>query len=224
MKWIIPSDSERVIAVGHTGSGKSQMLTYLLSLKNLQARPWIIIDYKRDPLFQSMLKQRIIRHQLKPVGAVPKRAGLYLMRPLELDADDVNTFLWRVHRRGRIGLLFDECAWAPAGEGSAVRAILQQGRSLRIPVLAGNQRPVSMGDRNFIEQADYISVFWLSNREDRKIIAQYAPIDPDIRLEQYHSWWYDVKRDKLFRLTPVPPGHTILSMIAEKTPKNLWWR
>lgn len=102
-----------------------------------------------------------------------------------------------------------------------MRAILQQGRSLRIPVIAGNQRPVDLGDRNFLEQADYFAVFQLNNREDRKIVAQFAPIDPDTMPAAFHAYWYDVKRDQLYLLTPVPNSNIILTRIGDRTPRRL---
>jgi hypothetical protein len=46
--WRFPNDNERVMCLGRTGSGKSQMIAFLMAHSSFDRRPWIVIDYKGE--------------------------------------------------------------------------------------------------------------------------------------------------------------------------------
>jgi hypothetical protein len=71
---------------------------------------------------------------------MPRKPGLYRMRVDPQDEDNLEQWLWDVWKRGNIGLFIDEVALVP--QKHAFKAILRQGRSKLIPVIACTQRPV----------------------------------------------------------------------------------
>lgn len=216
----LPGPSDRTIIVGQTGSGKTWGGVWHLSHQDIGRRPWVIIDYKREVLFRKLGKQTF-RSILSPSSPAPTKPGLHLIQPFESDDDAMDAFLWRVWRKGNIGLYIDEGMMIPAGRGSAMRAILTQGRSLRIPVIALSQRPVEI-DRYFFSEANYFQQFFLMDREDRKTLTRYTPFDPDEVPEEHHSYWYSAKSRKVVYLGPVPDMDGILARIRSHAPKRFW--
>jgi hypothetical protein len=219
----MPGIDEHRTIIGQNGSGKTQGALWMLSRERLDLRPWICFEYKREKMFRSLLRLKAFRGRISPHGRVPKAPGLYLMQLDEGEDDEaVDDFLGRVHRRGNIGLYFDEAYMLPSGPGSSVRRILTQGRALRIPVIACVQRPVAT-DHFFFTEPKHLWVFKLLDREDRRTIARYAPIDPDDTWPRYYSRWYDVNQDQLFPLAPVPDARSIVNTLADGAPRHWLW-
>lgn len=216
----LPGPSDRTIVVGQTGSGKTYAGVWLLSHQDIGRRPWVVIDYKREELFRKLGRQTF-RSILTPASAAPSKPGLHLIQPFESDDDAMDAFLWRVWKRGGIGIYIDEGMMIPAGRGSAMRAILTQGRSKRIPVIALSQRPVEI-DRYFFSEANFYAEFFLMDREDRKTLTRYTPFNPDEVPEPYHFYWYDGKKRKVDYLAPVPPEETFLGRIRAQAPRRMW--
>jgi hypothetical protein len=205
----IGSATERTVIVGRTGSGKTQQGAWLLSKAAFDRMPWIIIDYKRDELLNG---SRLI----KEIGynEIPKHPGLYVIHPEPSHDEAVDNFLMRVYKRGNTGLFFDETYMVPDKKG--LSAILTQGRSLRIPVIALAQRP-SWLSRFVFSEADHFSIFHLNDSEDRKKVGRFLPTGAaDEVPPEYHSIWYSVKRNELFHLQPVPDAATILTDIETR--------
>jgi hypothetical protein len=100
-------------------------------------------------------------------------------------------------------------------------ALYTQGRAKKIPTITLSQRPV-MISRFAVSEASIIQVFKLNDERDRKTIQTFIPqdIEPLMRampnetpkLPPYHSLWYDVPRNKLAILSPVPDDDTIIAM------------
>lgn len=218
--FVLPGVSDRTIIVGQTGSGKTWFGVWLLSLMNYDQMPWIIIDYKRETLFRELGKSSIRSH-LKPSSLAPTKPGLYLLQPFESDDDAMDDFLWRVWKKGRCGIYIDEAMMIPAGRRSAMRAILTQGRSLKIPVIALSQRPVEI-DRYFFSEARCYAEFFLMDRDDRITLKRYTPFHPDNVPENHHCYWYDGQSRKVSYLAPVPHKDTFLSRLRARAPRRFW--
>lgn len=217
----LPGSGDRTVIVGQTGSGKTYFGVWLLSHMDYDRRPWIVIDYKREGLFQQLGKHSF-RSRLDPGSGPPHKPGLHLIQPLETDDSEIDEFLWRVWQRGNCGLYIDEAMMMPAGRGSAMRAILTQGRSLKIPVIALSQRPVEI-DRYFFSEAQFFAEFFLMDREDRITLKRYTPFQPDDVPDEFHCYWYDSKRRKVSYLSPVPDATTFLGRLRERAPRRLWF-
>lgn len=219
--FVLPGVSDRTVVVGQTGSGKTWFGVWLLSHMNYDQMPWVIVDYKREALFRELGKASF-RSLLSPDSAAPKKPGLHLLQPFESDDGAMDDFLWRIWKKGRCGIYIDEAMMIPAGRGSAMRAILTQGRSLRIPVIALSQRPVEI-DRYFFSEARCFAEFFLMDRDDRITLKRYTPFHPDNIPDTHHCYWYDSQSRKESYLAPVPPKETFLSRLRARAPRKFWF-
>jgi hypothetical protein len=184
-----------------------------LSRQRLDRRPWIAIDPKREVIFD-----QVGFPPIKTLGLgdrLPRKAGLYLVSPRPDQDDQLEDFLWRVWEHENIGLYIDEAALMP--EGSAFPAILQQGRSKRIPVIACSQRPVSVA-RGLFSEANFFAVYRLVDRRDYKVIEGFVPGDLSRPLPWHHWRWYDREQHRLLRMKPVPPPARVAADLNARIP------
>jgi hypothetical protein len=214
----LPGARDRLAVMGRTGSGKTHFATWALSRQNWPHVPWVVIDYKYDPLIGEI-------PGLEEIGLadrrLPKQPGVYVAHPRPDEIDEVEAFLWRVWRRGRTGVFVDEGHILP--DKGALQALLTQGRSKSIPVIALTQRPAWV-NRFVFSEADYFSAFHLNDQRDRKTIASFLPVDLERPLPARHSWYYDVGRDRAFRMLPVPGKQSILDTFDQRNPRHTRWR
>lgn len=207
----LPTNSQRLAVVGRTGSGKTVFSTWALSLAPFDRQPYVIVDYKRDQLIGAI--DRIEEISLKEI---PKKPGLYRVVPLPHEETEVNEWLWKIWERGKTGLYFDEMYNVPDPQKrSALRAVLTQGRSKRIPVIGVSQRPAWIS-RFLFSEADFFACFHLNTTEDVQRIGSFMPNDVGARLPPYHAHWYDVSRDTALTLSPVPSEESILQRFDER--------
>jgi hypothetical protein len=148
---------------------------------------------------------------------VPKHPGIYLCHPHPDDIDGVIRQMWRIWEQENTGVYVDEGYMVcPSGGGNpAFRSILTQGRSKHIPVICLSQRPVWL-DRFVFSESDYYQIFALNDSEDRRQVSRFVPYDPDLRLDDFHSWYYDVGRDRLVIVRPVPQKEELLAAFAAR--------
>jgi hypothetical protein len=210
----LPTEEQRVTVVGRTGSGKTWFGAWLLSKAPFHRQPYIIIDYKGDKLLRSIEGVR----ELSLYEKLPDKPGLFTVRPLLHEEEAMETWLWNVWQRERIGLYFDEAFMLPNSGYSrrgALQAILTQGRSKKIPVISLVQRPSQISLFVFSE-ADYYAVFHLNRRQDRKTMTDLGDGLDATTMPPYHSTWYDVGADKPYNLLPVPDGEVIAADIEKR--------
>lgn len=211
--FVYPNHTQRVVVMGKTGSGKTQLGTWLLSEAPFNKQPYVIVDYKRDRLLGATDRIKEIG-----LGETPKHPGLYITRPLaEVDDERVEQWLWKVWKRGKTGLYFDETYMLPQdGRSPALRAICTQGRSLQIPAIFLTQRPAWVS-RFVFSEAEYYAYFHFNDQEDIKTARRWFP--PGLveqRLPKYNSLWYDQDQDAAFHLQPVPDADSILDRIDSR--------
>lgn len=212
----LPRTDEHVAILGCTGSGKTTLASWVLSKSPFDRMPYIAIDYKNDDLLAQIGRLK----QLDLSEPIPEKPGLYVVRPLPSDIDEMEKWLWKVWEKGHTGLYIDEAYLLPNKE--AIKNILAQGRSLRIPVIAASQRPVDV-PRSIFTEASHIAVFRLNDKRDKKTVGEFTPDGMlDRRLPDYHSFWYSVKdhsADDLVPyhvLSPVPQAEKIVEKINER--------
>jgi hypothetical protein len=213
--WRLPDSSERVSVVGRTGSGKTQMGAFILSRKNYKSMPWLVIDYKGDELLNSIPHIQ----ELADLKA-PTKPGLYVAHMHPADEDGIEKLLMSVWEKEHCGLFVDE-GYMINRNSFGLQAILTQGRSKHIPAVVLSQRPVALS-RFVFSEADHFSVFHLNHSGDRSKIEEYLPEQHTIddALPDFHSYWYDVKRNNFFMLRPVPQRDKILEIFDEKLRKK----
>jgi DNA helicase HerA-like ATPase len=209
----LPYTSEHTAILGCTGSGKTTLASWVLSKSAFDKMPFIAIDYKNDELLAQITRIR----ELDLADPIPEKPGLYVIRPLPSDIDEMEKWLWKVWERGSTGLYIDEAYLLPNKE--AIKNILAQGRSLRIPVIAASQRPVDV-PRSIFTEASHIAVFRLNDRRDKKTVGEFTPDGMlEKRLPDFHAFWYSVKDHSAgdptpyHVLSPVPPAEKIVEAI-----------
>lgn len=195
--------------MGRTGSGKTQFGAWLLSNVNFKKQPYVIIDYKRDDLLNEIDNVKEI-----DLKTIPKKNGLYKVHPRPDDEEEIEAFLWKIWERENIGVYIDEAYMIPKFSG-AYSALLTQGRSKHIPMINLTQRPTYI-NRFVFTESDYYGVFHLNDRRDQKKVEEFLPGSIEKRLPDYHSRWFDVSKNKIFIMKPVPDRDTILQIFDDK--------
>lgn len=211
----LPGPSDRVIIIATTGGGKTVAGAWLLSCQRLDMRPWIIIDFKNEELWDlvGFPPIKIIR-----LGDIPKKPGLYLVHVLPGQEDDIDDWFWKIWKHGNIGLFCDEVDLIP--KGNAFKAILRQGRSKLIPVISCTQRPVGV-DREVFSESMYKMILGLEDLRDMRTIQEFTKGLPrELQLPRYWSWWYDGKQRQSFLLRPVPNPHSIARDLRSRVPRG----
>ncbi len=177
-------------------------------MANFDKRPWVIFDYKVEEAINS-----IDRAERIDVGYVPKHPGLYVVNPLPTDTEIVDAYLTAIWDHEKIGLYFDEGYMIPNDAGLV--ACLTQGRSKQIPAIMLTQRPVSISRFAFSE-ANFFQVFSMIDVRDKQTVKGFAPINFNVRLPEFSSFYYDVGKDRLNIMLPVPPQDITLDRIDNK--------
>lgn len=211
MSFRLPTRSQRIAIIGRTGSGKTVFGAWTLALAPFHLQPYIIVDYKGDELLNGV--ERIRRLELS--DKIPTRPGVYLVQPRpQIDDEKLGDFFYKIWDQEKVGLFLDEAFMVPT-KGGALEGILTQGRSLKIPVIALTQRPAWIS-RYFFSEADFFAVFHLNVADDRTRVRQITGGDLDTKLPDFHSRYYDVGRDEMTILKPVPEPSIIQQMLHDR--------
>jgi hypothetical protein len=213
----LPGPRDRLTIMGRTGSGKTHYAAWILSGQNWPHVPWTIVDYKHDALIGEIPGLEEIRLD----GKLPKHPGLYVVHPRPDEIDQVESFLWKIWQQGRTGIYIDEGHMLP--DKGAYQSLLTQGRSKSIPAITLTQRPVWI-NRFALSEADYYSIFHMNDKRDRATIGSFVPIDLERPLLPRHSWYYDIARNRTYRMLPVPGKGDILDRFDERHPRKTRWR
>jgi len=219
-----PGGDDRTVCIGATGSGKTTCATWLLAHMRFERRPWCIIDFKREALFDD-----VGAPPLEPIGLsnIPRRKNTcYLLTPRPDEEEQLEQWLWRVWERENIGLFIDEASLMP--DCPAWQAILQQGRSKRIPVICCTQRPV-MVKRAVFSEASFFAVYRMQDKRDYRIVEGFVPADLGLPLPEHHWRYYDVARNRLLSCSPVPPPDEVATQLRDALPMTVkpfgnFWR
>jgi hypothetical protein len=210
-----PPGDARTTVIGATGSGKTTCGLWLLAHQRLDKRPWIIIDFKYEMLVDRVGVPPIVPLRLDAHTQPPRQPGLYVMTPTPGQEDQLESFLWQVWQKENIGLYIDEGAHMPVGP--AFQAILQQGRSKRIPCIVLSQRPVKV-NREVFSEAGFFAVYRMADQRDYKVVEGFIPADLSLPLKPFHWRWYDVAYNRLLTMGPVPGPEQVAAQLAEAIP------
>ena len=155
------------------------------------------------------------------LNQMPGKRGLYRLHVRPGQEDELEDWLWKIWERGNVGIFVDEVSLVP--QKHAFKAILRQGRSKLIPVIACTQRPVDC-DREVFTEAQYRSFFGLEDARDYQVIRGLFGgqdiKDQAVRLKRHWSLWYDVKQKQLSMLKPCPSPATVAADLKRVAPYN----
>lgn len=208
-----PGGDARTTILGATGSGKSTCGLWMLSHQRLDVRPWIIFDFKREQFFDHV--------GFPPITAIalddkpPRKPGLYLVAPRPGQDDAVEAFLWRIWEAENCGLYVDEAPLMPAGD--AFPAVLQQGRSKQLPVIACTQRPVGVA-RGLFSEANFVCVYDILDKRDFDIIRGVVPAEMGRPLPWHYWRWFDRQKRVVVNMAPVPHPAIVAAQLADRAP------
>lgn len=218
----LPTDSERIVIAGRTGSGKTTEALFHLSQRSMEF-PWIIVNFKTAP------DDPIAR---MPVTAIrelgdgpPAEPGVYLVNCTWTDATPngpLDRYLLDVLAQGHTGVLIDE-GRRMGQQSRGLRTILAEGRSAYVPLIFLTQRPAHVDTFAFSE-AEYFQFFQLQHPDDHDRIEQWVPrdrLDFDAlrELGMHHSFWYDLRNDVVEILPPCPPFEVVYQRLLVALPR-----
>lgn len=214
---ILPNDTQRHLIIGRTGSGKTQLGIYTLSLRSIDKMPWVICNFKDDELINAIPGVTELDGLKLPKKMKP---GIYVCRPDVDDWEGMEALMKEMWTRTHMGIYIDECLAISVPKHPAFRRILTQGRSRRVPVIACTQRPVDI-DRYAFSESEFISVMALSDDREAEKIWDMTGIMLDMSiLPEYNSYYMDRIKRKLSIVTPVPDFDTIVDTFLERAPSN----
>ena len=214
---ILPGAEDRTIVIGSTGDGKTILVGWLLAQQRLDKRAWVWLDFKDEVLLDEVGTPPIRKLRL---GDMPGKLGLYRMFVRPDQEDELEDWLWKVWKRGNIGIVCDEVSLLPRGD--AVKSIMRQGRSKRIPFIGATQRPVGC-DPEIFSEAQYRVLFSIGDEHrDLPIIkGLFGRLDVRTPLPgPFYSYWYDVRRKQLTVLRPVPAPAIVAAQIRAAAPRQ----
>lgn len=219
MSLVFPDDTQRHVIVGTTGSGKTTFGAWCLSMRRYDKMPWLLIDFKHDPLIEKIPR-------LEEIGVrdrIPSQPGLYVVRPLpgEIDDGDVTELLFRVWEKERTGLFFDEGYMIPRLD-KGLRTVLTQGRSKQIPIISLSQRPAFISPF-LLSESEFKTVFYLDHPADIDRMNEWMPYCDPSTLPDHYSYWYGRKGRQFATLAPCPNEAEILNRFdARRVPRRSW--
>jgi hypothetical protein len=193
----LPNESNRLVIVGATGSGKTQAALWHLSMRDFDRRPWMIYNFKSDKSIDQIPYAKNIG-----LDEIPIQPGIYVAHPRPDEIDEVEKQMWSVWEKQGIGIYVDE-GYMVGRQNPAFGALLTQGRSREIPIITLSQRPAWLHPF-ILSEAEFYQVFRLNHKRDRKKVEEFIPADLNERLPDYHSYYYDVAANKTTVLKPVP--------------------
>lgn len=178
---------EHVAVIGRTGTGKTYLMTRLVDLRQYVA---VFKTKADDTKFEGMEKVK----DAKPLRSL-YRNRLFIEPPFNKQSVVGADLFDSVWRAGGWTVVIDELFYVhdQLGLKSYVEMLLTQGRSKRISILAGMQRPVHV-TRFALSEVSHVFSFKVEKR-DRKTLAEVASdefAEVVERLPRYHFAHYHV--------------------------------
>lgn len=211
----IPNDKERQLIIGATGSGKTTLGIHVLSQRNIEAMPYIVLNFKDDELINQ------IPHVTELDGLkLPKekhmQRGIFIARPSIGDWDGVENLLLDIWKRTHIGVFIDEALAISQPSHPAYRTLLTQGRSRRNPVDSLTQRPVNI-DRYAFSESEHFYVMRLNSLRELEPIKDQTGRDLDMSLlPEFHAYRFHAPTQSLTIVPPAPEFDNIIELFDRK--------
>ncbi len=209
---LLPDNTQRILILGRTGSGKTHAGLWHLSLRNFDI-PFCIIDTKLDHSAWAGIKNA--KH-INVADRKPLTSGLYIITAETQQFDnDLPQFLEKIWYQGNCGIMFDEVS--DYGKMTEFIRILKQGRAKNIPCIILSQRPV-MIDLSCYTEAEYFQIYQLTHDKDKEKVEAFMPMSPAEWnfTQNKKSIYYDVLNSEKTYLEPLPSRDFIINRLNSK--------
>lgn len=190
----LPGRGERALIVGQTGSGKTAFAVWMLY--RILIAPIIIYDTKDEPKFTKLPNSKIVETPEQALEAYNDETIDYIVvrPPVELlgEPDELDKYLFYHYTHFRDSVAYIDEAYTFHAHGRAFKgliALLSRGRSRGITTIISSQRPM-MISRLCITEAQKVYAFRLSDRQDRKRLADIIPNFGDYPQPSKHGFYY----------------------------------
>ncbi len=207
---------ERVLAVGTTGTGKSQALAYLFAKHTGQR---LLIDVQDHyELGPAALAEENVCEADSPRG-IDWRARTIRYVPKTLRAREYDELYSAIFRRGKLLVWLDETLGPTSSHSTPmhVRKVVTQGRKYGITHLHAAQRPAGI-DRFLINQSEHAFVFLTSDPDDLDTLSYRLGVNSrelgrlweggeHERLWQAGYLYHRLGSGELRRMPPLPPDY-----------------
>jgi len=202
------SPGQRLLVTGKTGSGKTRGMIWFAARQSL---PVIILDTKNEEAFETLPHALIVDGLDLDFENIYKEQvpAFVVVRPsiAENDSEALDGFLLRCYEElTQVCIMIDELYSVAENSYPApgLKAILTRGRSRRLTLISGSQRPAWIPLFCFSE-ADAFAVYRLSLEQDRQrlvnITGEAALKEP---LDNFEFWWYTYALQAPVRHAAVP--------------------
>ena len=216
-RFVLPGASDRTVVIGPTGSGKTVGAAWLLSRQRFDRRPWVALDFKDEELWDLVGSPPMREISLRQM---PDKLGFHRLPVRPGHEEALEEWLWKVWEKGNIGLFVDEVSLVP--RKSAFKAILRQGRSKRIPVIACTQRPVDC-EREVFSESQFRMFYGIEDLRDWDVIkGLFRHGDVTAPLPPFWSYWYDAKNKTCLTLRPVPKPEDVAKSLRDIVPRKFF--
>lgn len=204
---------QRLLFLGKTGSGKSVLSRYLLKLARRKGWRIVIIDPKKD--WQKYLG-KYLPYASKGLGTVdsprlvsefnPKFA-VQIFQPYKWNTNCAKFFQAIIACKNTI-IYIDEITQLASATviPDEIKLIWTQGRSLKIGAWCATQRPKGV-PIIIKDQAEVWFLFRVNNRDDRKVVEGYMPVEdmPEVVDRALPKYWLYYWEDSMPRPILVRP-------------------
>lgn len=208
-----PGAEDHVAVIGRNGSGKTVGGMWLLSGRDFNVQPILIINSKGDSLIDEISEIKGV-HTIG-INDTPGDRGIFIVNPLPSEGEELNQLFRRCWEKENVTIFIDEGYSIQNDEW--FNACLTQGRSKHVNMIVLSQRPAWISKYVFSE-CNFIMLFNLQIKDDRKKVAEFVPVSKDYRLPPYCSYWYNVKDNLLLEFAPVPDSAAIIRTFRSKFP------
>lgn len=174
---------EHVSILGPTGSGKTYLALALLPMRRYVL---VLSNKSRDPEMTNLVFWRRYRRVKDwPPEHGPEVYPRVILWPEYRDATDqpeqarvFREALRSIHRTGGWAVYVDEVAYLSKNLDlrTDLESLWQQGRSLRVSVIAATQRPANV-PLEMYSQASHLFVFRTPDRRDRDRLSEIGSVD-----------------------------------------------
>jgi len=201
------NQGQRAVLCGRTGSGKSTLANWL-AIRS--PGHWLILNPKGTSAYKNLPDCNTVKGI--NLNKIEKSLEEYrftnlIPSPGQSTAENMDAFVEYMHQSYTgVGLIVDELySMHKNGQaGQGLIAWLTRGRELKQSFLGLTQRPAWVSKFVFSE-SDYVGGMSLVLSDDRKKMYEMTGQSEMLGVLPEHEWlWYDIRKNSLRYLAPVP--------------------